>query len=239
MRSPGWASLVLMCEVTEYCIADECGSETPAWAHDHIVRPEQSNPTLGSAAPHTYGVSITEYAAWIATCAFGFGAGGGPGTLPTTTLPPPDAAASAAALRAATASRYLRCSSAYRDFCCAIAEPIFAFLLARSARIALRSASVCRSCSAVQRASCCACSAVVARSDRACAMLPMNSSRSEKSASELESKSVATCEPNPSYARAASALSAASARFASAWACSASALVSFRLVWTCWSLIWA
>jgi hypothetical protein len=66
----------------------------------------------------------------------------------------------------------------------------------------------------------------------------MNSSRSEKSASELESNSVATCEPNPSYARAASALSAASARFASAWACSASALVSSRRVWTCWSLIW-
>src|SRR5215204_486865 len=98
MRSPGCAWLGLMCAVTLYCIADECGSETPACAHAHIVSPEQSNPTPGSAAPQTYGVPITEYAALIAACALPFGAGGGPpGGGDTDGVAPVETAAACAA----------------------------------------------------------------------------------------------------------------------------------------------
>ena len=60
-----------------------------------------------------------------------------------------------------------------------------------------RSSAVALSSAAVQRASCWADSASTARSESACAMLPMNSSRSEKSAREAESNSSAICEPTP------------------------------------------
>ena len=53
----------------EYCEADECGRYTPACAHAHDVSPEQSNPTLGSAEPHTYGAPSTDWAAAIAVWA--------------------------------------------------------------------------------------------------------------------------------------------------------------------------
>ena len=42
---------------------------TPAWAQAHEVSLEQSNPTLGSAEPHTYVVPITDIAALTATWA--------------------------------------------------------------------------------------------------------------------------------------------------------------------------
>src|SRR5215207_9406279 len=41
---------------------DECGSETPAFPHAYIVRPEQSNED-GPAAAHTYGLPSTDFAA--------------------------------------------------------------------------------------------------------------------------------------------------------------------------------
>jgi hypothetical protein len=49
-----------------YIIVEECGSEIPALAYAHNTRPEQSNPTLGSAEPHTYCVPITDSAAAMA-----------------------------------------------------------------------------------------------------------------------------------------------------------------------------
>src|SRR3954468_10954761 len=60
-------------------MADEWGSETPAWAHAHIVSPEQSNPVSGLAPAYTYGTPITEYAALSAAWAPAAGAGGGGG----------------------------------------------------------------------------------------------------------------------------------------------------------------
>ena len=39
--------------VSSYWAAAECDSDTPAWAHAHMVRPEQSKPTPGVAPAHT------------------------------------------------------------------------------------------------------------------------------------------------------------------------------------------
>ena len=70
-------------------------------------------------------------------------------------------------------------------------------------------------------------------------MLPMNSSRSEKSAIDVASNSVAICEPTPVYARAALSFRLATARSASAWARSASTRTLASLPWTSWSRICA
>src|SRR4249920_1809557 len=75
--SPGWISDSGTCGSDEYCSYAECGSETPARPHAHIVRPEQSNPTFGSAAPKTYCVPTTDAAAEIAIWAADAFAGGG------------------------------------------------------------------------------------------------------------------------------------------------------------------
>jgi hypothetical protein len=65
-----------------YCKDDECGSETPACAQAHIVRPEQSKPTAGSAAPKTYGTPITDPAAAMTASTLPLTTGTGPGAIP-------------------------------------------------------------------------------------------------------------------------------------------------------------
>src|SRR5436305_15170163 len=62
MMSPGWTALSGTFGRLAYCAAAECASATPACAHAHIVRPEQSNED-GPAAPKTYGAPITDSAA--------------------------------------------------------------------------------------------------------------------------------------------------------------------------------
>src|SRR3954464_9518064 len=62
MMSPGCTALRGTFGRLAYCAAAECGSETPACAHAHIVRPEQSKDE-GPAAPNTYGAPTTDCAA--------------------------------------------------------------------------------------------------------------------------------------------------------------------------------
>src|SRR3954447_1094485 len=62
MMSPGWTALSGTLGKLAHCAAAECGSETPACAQAHIVRPEQSNDD-GPAAPNTEGAPITVWPA--------------------------------------------------------------------------------------------------------------------------------------------------------------------------------
>src|SRR3954453_5899588 len=61
MMSPGWTALSGTLGKLAHWAAAEWGSETPACAQAHIVRPEQSNDD-GPAAPNTYGAPITDWA---------------------------------------------------------------------------------------------------------------------------------------------------------------------------------
>src|SRR3954465_1334647 len=75
MMSPGWTALSGTFGRLASCAAAECGSDTPACAHAHIVRPEQSKED-GPAAPKTYGAPITERAAAAAISPLPDAAGG-------------------------------------------------------------------------------------------------------------------------------------------------------------------
>src|SRR6478752_1019212 len=68
MMSPGSTALSGTFGRLAYCAAAECGSETPACAQAHIVKPEQSNAS-GPAAPKTYGAPMTDSAAATAVAA--------------------------------------------------------------------------------------------------------------------------------------------------------------------------
>src|SRR5436189_5057656 len=72
-------SVCATCGTAPYCADDECGSDTPACPHDHMVRPEQSNPSLGLSPPYLYGTPITDRAAATALPAPELGGGGGGG----------------------------------------------------------------------------------------------------------------------------------------------------------------
>src|SRR5687767_11382163 len=69
MRSPGCTSDDGTCGNDAYWARDWCGMPTPAWAHDHIVSPEQSNATPGVAAANTHGTPVWVIAALMAVCA--------------------------------------------------------------------------------------------------------------------------------------------------------------------------
>src|ERR687896_82677 len=68
MMSPGWTALRETRGSDVHCADAECGIDTPACAHAHDVRPEQSKAS-GPPAPQTYGEPIAECAAAIAICA--------------------------------------------------------------------------------------------------------------------------------------------------------------------------
>src|SRR6478672_12097566 len=68
MMSPGSTALSGTFGRLAYCAAAECGSETPACAQAHIVKPEQSNAS-GPISPKTYGAPITDSAAATAVAA--------------------------------------------------------------------------------------------------------------------------------------------------------------------------
>src|SRR3954447_1321077 len=87
MMSPGCTALRGTFGRLAYCAAAECGSETPACAHAHIVRPEQSKDE-GPAAPHTYGAPMSDSAA-AAAVAPAPGARGGLRVL-SPPAPPPE-----------------------------------------------------------------------------------------------------------------------------------------------------
>src|SRR5512141_2848021 len=106
-----------------YWRPDWWGIMTPAWAHAHDVRPEQSKPVCGDAWKATYGTPMTLWAAAMAMPALPDG-GGGMGMLAPLlkTLPPPPRGpgpeapllAADAAARAAAAAR-VWASSAWRS----------------------------------------------------------------------------------------------------------------------------
>src|SRR5215207_10541867 len=102
MRSPGWSWSSGTCGSIPYCEAAKWGSDTPAWAHAHSVRPEQSKATPGDAAAKRYGTPSWLSAARTAVAAPGEVAGtsncGEGSVLVAAPLPPPLSSSSSAAV---------------------------------------------------------------------------------------------------------------------------------------------
>src|SRR5260370_15774619 len=68
-RSPGWSWSTLTCLKEANWSDAECAMTTPAWRHEDIVRPEQSNDP-GPEPAQTYGLPICAIAARTATAAW-------------------------------------------------------------------------------------------------------------------------------------------------------------------------
>src|SRR5436309_15747910 len=159
MMSPGWTADSGTCGRLASCAWAECGSETPACAHAHDVRPEQSNAS-GPAAPKTYGAPITEYAAPTAICAalaFGCGTyppvgGGSAGTGAETDARSCAAAAAAARCWAAIAACHWALRFAARVCCSARFDGICCRSLVIPVGFVLVSLTACAYCWAAQAA---------------------------------------------------------------------------------------
>src|SRR6516225_2859385 len=75
MRSPGWSACSDTLGKAFHWLTVKCAIDTPACAHAHIVRPEQSKARPGLAAPKTYGTPSWLSAARTAMAAPGDVAG--------------------------------------------------------------------------------------------------------------------------------------------------------------------
>src|SRR5829696_5317566 len=111
--SPGWIALSDTRGSELHCDDAECGRYTPACAHAHDVRPEQSKPDPGLAAPQTYCVPTTDFAAEMAICAAEAFAGGAQPPPPPPPVPPPSPVGGAGAVTVtfSAASRAARCAA--------------------------------------------------------------------------------------------------------------------------------